>query len=281
MLQTCTPLVSVCIPTYRGAEHLGAAIESVLAQSLTDFELLIIDDNSPDATGRVVARYQDPRIRFLRNPSNLGPEGNWNKCLTESLGTYIKLLPQDDLLAPTCLEQQVAVLERDGEQRRIALVFCARTIIDAEGRALITRRYAGGSRGVISGQSLIRRCVRYGTNLIGEPGSVLFRRELATAVGSFDAIVPYVIDLDYWFRLLLKGDAYYIPDPLVSFRVSPGSWSVAIGTRQGEEFCRFIKKIAKNSDYKLTRLDVVIDQFMARLNNYLRLLFYHSVLKRG
>lgn len=281
MPQASIPLVSVCIPTYRGAEHIGAAVESVLAQSLTDFELLIIDDNSPDDTAKVVARYHDPRIRFLLNPSNLGPEGNWNRCLTESRGRYFKLLPQDDLLYPQCLEQQVAVLEQDNQQRRLALVFCARTIIDAAGRALTTRRYPGGSKGVISGPTLIRRCVRYGTNLIGEPGGVLFRRELATAVGSFDASVPYVIDLDYWFRLLLKGDAYYLPDPLASFRISPGSWSVAIGARQGEEFRRFIKKIAQNSDYKLTRLDVLIDQFMAQLNNYLRLLFYYTVLKRG
>jgi len=280
MPQTSTPLVSVCIPTYHGAEHIGAAIESVLAQSLTDLELLIIDDNSPDDTASVVACYQDPRIRFLRNPSNLGPEANWNRCLTESRGKYFKLLPQDDLLYPQCLEQQVAVLEQD-DQQRFALVFCARTIIDAEGRALTTRRYPGGSRGIIPGPTLIRRCVRYGTNLIGEPGSVLFRRELAMKTGPFDGSISYIIDLDYWFRLLLQGDGYYIPDTLTAFRVSPGSWSVAIGDRQSVDFRKFITKVARNPHYVTNYIDIITGNIMARFNNYLRILFYRFMLNRG
>src|SRR5512134_2699028 len=121
-----TPTVSVCIPTYRGAAHVAAAIESVLRQSFTDFELIISDDNSPDATVEIAAGYKDARIRLLRNPRNLGAEGNWNRCLAAARGRYFKLLPQDDVLVADCLERQVAVLEQDDE-RRLALVFCART----------------------------------------------------------------------------------------------------------------------------------------------------------
>ena len=91
------PLVSVCIPTYRGAVHLGAAIGSVLSQSFGDFELIIIDDHSPDDTAAVVAQHKDPRIRYIRNESNLGAQGNWNRCLSESRGKLFKLLPQDEL----------------------------------------------------------------------------------------------------------------------------------------------------------------------------------------
>ena len=65
--------------------------------------------------------------------------------------------------------------------------------------------------------------MRWGTNLIGEPGAVLFRRDLALKVGGFYAENPYVIDLDYWLRLLAQGDAYYLDQPLASFRVNPGS----------------------------------------------------------
>ena len=86
------PKVSVCIPTYRGAATLGAAIASVLAQSMADFELVVLDDNSPDNTADVVAGFADGRIRYLRNPANLGPEGNWNRCLTEARGAYVKVL---------------------------------------------------------------------------------------------------------------------------------------------------------------------------------------------
>lgn len=95
MTQSSNPLpcVSICVPTYRGAAYLANTIESVLAQTFTDFELVIIGDNSPDETRSVVARYSDPRIRYLKNQHNLGPEGNWNRCLQEARGRYFKLIP--------------------------------------------------------------------------------------------------------------------------------------------------------------------------------------------
>lgn len=274
------PTVSVCIPTYRGAEYLGRAIESVLAQTFRDFELLVIDDNSPDDAEAIVARYKDPRLRYLRNETNLGPEDNWNRCLKESRGRYFKLLPQDDILAESCLERQVEILEKDAKQQ-IALVFCARAVIDAADRVLTHRRYPGGREGIISGRKLIRRCLRYGTNLIGEPGSVLFRLDQSTKAGGFDASIPYVLDLDYWVRLLLKNDAYYIPEALAGFRVSPISWSVAIGTRQSEDFNHFITKAARLEEVDVNCFDIVVGRMMARVNNLLRILFYHFVLNKA
>lgn len=277
MLKTAAPTVSVCIPTYRGATHIGAAIESVLAQSYTDFELIVIDDNSPDDTAAIVQGYLDPRIRFLQNPGNLGPQGNWNRCLNEACGKYFKLLPQDDLLALDCLAKQVAILDHDDAQR-IALVYCARTIVDAQDRPLMVRGYSGGHTGIVNAQNLIRHCLRRGTNLIGEPGSVLFRRQLANSVGLFDASIPYVLDLDYWFRLLLKGDSYYLPEALASFRVSRGSWSVAIGSKQSIDYRRFIGKIASDPDFSVRRIDIMMGSIMAELNNYMRLVFYRFIL---
>ena len=136
-------------------------------------------------------------------------------------GQILKLLPQDDLLAPTCLEMQVAVLDRDTAER-VALVFCARRVVDSGARQLMLRRYRG-STGTVPAEMLVRQCVRRGTNLVGEPGGILFRRGATASVGAFDGSLPYVIDLDYWIRLLTMGDAYYLEEPLVSFRVSPGS----------------------------------------------------------
>lgn len=273
------PCVSVCIPTYRGSAHLAATIDSVLEQTHADFELLIIDDNSPDETPQVVARYTDNRIRYLRNPSNLGPEGNWNRCLDEARGKYFKLLPQDDTLFPDAIERQVGVLESDQEER-IALVFGSRKIINAQGKVMAARGYPGGRDGELDAGSLIRRCVLYGTNLIGEPGSVLLRRSLAEQIGAFDASVPYIIDLDYWTRLLAHGNAYYLLNPVSTFRVSPGSWSVAIGTRQSDEYRRFIAKMSEQGRWNLTLIDVLVGNVMARLNNLMRLIFYKVALRK-
>jgi glycosyltransferase involved in cell wall biosynthesis len=266
------PTVSVCIPTYRGAAHLGHAIDSVLAQRYTDFELLIIDNHSQDGTDQLVARYGDPRIRYLRNDANLGAEANWNRCLDQARGRYIKLLPHDDLIAPDCLARQVAVLEQDTAQA-IALVYCARTVIDGAGRAVMVR---GDARrdGQTAGPALVRRCLRRGTNLIGEPGGVLFRRQLARAVGPFDASLPYVVDLDYWCRLLRHGDACYLAQPLASFRLSRGAWSVALARRQSGDFRRFMARLAADPRYALGRADVLAGHLMAGLNRWLRLACY-------
>lgn len=275
---TSTPLVSVCIPTYRGEAHIRAAITSVLAQTLDDFELIVVDDNSPDNTAALVSSFVDPRIRFLRNPANLGPEGNWNRCLHEAHGKYFKLLPHDDLLHPDCLRRQVEILEADSESS-LALVFCARQVINAAGRQQTTRGFPHRRSGRIAANEVIRACLRRGTNLLGEPGGVLMRRELASRVGPFNAAFPYVIDLEYWFRLLLHGDAWYIDETLASFRVSRSQWSVVIGRGQSKDFSRFIDHVASAPEYKVAPTDTVLGHGMARFNQLLRLLYYRFVLK--
>ncbi|MDP3638093.1 MAG: glycosyltransferase family 2 protein [Azonexus sp.] len=272
------PKVSVCIPTYRGGPTIGASIESVLAQSLRDFELLVIDDCSPDDTAAIVASFSDSRIRYLRNEHNLGPAGNWNRCLKEARGQYFKLLPHDDLLHPQCLQRQVAILESDHNEN-FALVFSAREVLAPAGRVLMRRGFPGGEEGVINAREVILACTRRGTNLLGEPGAVLFRQSLADKIGLFDATNPYVIDLDYWFRLLVHGDAYYCADNLASFRVSRQSWSVAIGKAQDRDFIEFVNRAACWIEPPLSNLDLLATQISARLNKWLRLIFYWAYLR--
>lgn len=273
-----TPRVSVCIPTYRGEATIGAAIESVLAQTFDDFEIVIVDDASPDDTAVVVARYRDPRLRYLRNERNLGPEGNWNRCLVEACGVYFKLLPHDDLLAPRCLERQVAVLDADLEES-IALVFCCRDVIDPAGKVLMGRGYPGGKEGRVRAADAVRACVRRGTNLIGEPGAVMLRRSLAERVGPFDAMYPYVIDIDYWFRLLEHGHAWYIPERLSAFRISAGQWSVALGARQSRDFRRWVARVSARAPLPLSMLDRLCGLVTPTMNNLGRLLYYRLFLR--
>ena len=268
----------MCIPTYRGRATIGPAIESVLAQSLTDFELIVIDDGSPDDTRAIVEGFADPRLIYVRNEHNLGPQGNWNRCLELARGKYFKLLPHDDLLHPHCLERQVAVLDTDRNQR-IALVFSARNVLGPDGRVLTRRGYPGGREGPLTGGGVMRACVRRGTNLLGEPGAVLFRKSLADRIGGFDATNPYVIDLDYWFRLLAHGDAYFCAEPLASFRVSGSSWSVAIGTGQSNDFRNFVARFAARGALPATAFDYCCGHFTPTLNNLARLLFYRLYLR--
>lgn len=267
------PLVSVCIPTYRGSAFLAAAIDSVLNQSYPHFEIWILDDNSPDNTETIVSSYSDVRVKYLRNMKNLGPEGNWNRCLEVAQGKYFKLLPHDDVLAPDCLEAQVSILEADSNGE-IALVFGSRVIIDPDGRILMSRGLPRAKTGRIEGLELIKRCVRAGTNLIGEPGNGLFRRELVKRVGSYDATHPYLVDLDYWFRILLHGDAHYISKQTSAFRVCPGSWSVAIGGKQYKDFKGFVDKFHADARFRIANTDRAIGLIRARLNTMARAIVY-------
>jgi glycosyltransferase involved in cell wall biosynthesis len=273
-----SPKISVCIPTYRGEATIGAAIESVLAQSLADFELIVIDDGSPDGTRAIVEGFSDPRIVYLRNEINLGPQGNWNRCLKVAQGKYFKLLPHDDLIHPQCLERQAAVLDSDQGQR-IAVVFSARDVLDPSGRVLTRRGYPGRSEGVIPGNAVMRSCVRRGTNLLGEPGAVMFRKSLADRIGPFDATDPYVIDLDYWFRLLAHGDAHYLADTLASFRISRSSWSVAIGNEQSRDFRNFVERSVLLNALEATPFDHFCGNFTPFLNKLARMLFYRLYLR--
>ncbi len=279
-MSIASPTVSVCIPTYQGAAHLGHAIDSVLGQSLTDFELIVVDDQSPDDTAGILSRYQDPRLVYVRNAVNLGPEGNWNRCLELAKGRYFKLLPHDDLLHPLCLERQVAILEADLDEE-IALVFSARSILDPQGRLLARRGYPRGKEGSIKAQEVVRACIRQGTNLLGEPGAVLMRLSLARRVGSFNASLPYVIDLDYWFRLLAYGDAWYCPEFLAMFRISRRQWSFVIGRSQHQDFMSFVRRLSGQAAYVPGWLDILSARIMTRVNNALRLVFYKLYLGSG
>jgi len=271
--QVPRPLVSVCIPTYRGAAFLAASIDSVLQQTYPNFELWVLDDNSPDDTQALVARYTDPRIKYLRNASNLGPQGNWNRCQEMAQGKYYKLLPHDDVLAADCLEQQVAVLEAD-QAGEIALVFGTRQIIDPAGRVLMTRGLRGVQPGRIAARDVIRRVVRAGANPIGEPGNGLIRRELLDKVGPYDASHPFLVDLDYWFRVLMHGDAWYTATQASSFRLCPGSWSVAIGGKQYRDFKGFVDKFRADARYQISGSDRAVGLIKARLASVVRAIYY-------
>jgi glycosyltransferase involved in cell wall biosynthesis len=278
MLSSISPKVSVCIPSYRGAAFIAEAIYSVLSQSFENFELIVVDDGSTDGTCEVVEGITDPRLRLIRANDNIGAEGNWNRCLAEARGEYVKVLPQDDLLDSECLSRQVAVLDAD-VPRALAFVFCSRHIIDATGRKYFVRRYPASRSGKICSTKLVRDTIRSGANLVGEPGAVLFRRDFSTSVGRFDGSIPYVIDLDYWIRLLTHGDAYYLDAPFAYFRVSNASWSVAIGSGQIRQFIAFIDRVIKLDLYAITLIDRLLGEVRSRLNSVLRLIFYRIVLR--
>src|SRR5581483_3434627 len=107
-----TPLLSVCIPVYNGNQFLEAAIKSVLNQSFTDYELIIVDDCSAQDPQPIIKRFADRRIQFHRNAVRQGLVGNWNRCVELAGGQYICVFHQDDVMQPENLRRKIEVLQQ-------------------------------------------------------------------------------------------------------------------------------------------------------------------------
>jgi glycosyltransferase involved in cell wall biosynthesis len=271
-MNSMAPRISVCIPAYNGAEFIGEAIRSVLGQNFGDLELVIIDDGSTDGTVDVARGFDDPRVRLIVNPQNLGQRENWDKALDEARGEFFKLLPQDDFLYPDCLRRQVEVFD-DPANTGVTLVCGARNIVDRRGHILMKRPY-GKKRGRIDGRRAVRDCVRAGTNLIGEPAAVLIRAEFARKVGRFDDTNFYVLDLDFWSRALAEGDLYVVPEVLAAFRVAAGSASVRIAKSQSRDFRDFIDRLSRDDRFGIRARDKAIGKARSLSNMTLRRIIY-------
>jgi len=212
------PKISVLVPTYNYARFLPEAIESVLAQEFRDFELLIVDDCSSDDTAGVVQPFcaRDARVRFAANPSNLGMVNNWNCCLEQARGEYIKFLFGDDKLChPQALGKMVALLERHPSA---TLAASARVILDDKSKVVDVWRPL--TEGCHNGREIITAyLMENGKTLVGEPSAVLFRK--SDARRGFDARYRQIVDVEMWFHLLENGDLAYTREPLCAFRCHP------------------------------------------------------------
>lgn len=266
------PLVSVCIPVYNGERFVADSIRSVLSQTYDHFELVVIDNQSTDHTVDVVNQFRDSRLRLIVNESNIGGAANFNKCLVEARGKYVKLLFADDLIYPQCLEKQVAVLETPGHER-VVMTCCRRDIFVDSGRVLMKRGFPR-ARGVVRGCCAIRKTLRSGGNLIGEPGAVLLRASVLEEVEGFSAARNFVIDLDFWCRILFKGDIFISGETLCAYRVQKNSWSVGTTGSQFSDFHRYLHDFRRQRVCAFGYGDYVTGSLMALLSKYARAVIY-------
>ena len=224
-----SPKVSVIIPAYNAAQFIEATVRGVVSQTYKDWELLIVNNGSTDDTARILSRleseFKDPRIRIITNATVLPACENWNAAIQQTQCEFLKLVCADDIPTRDCLERQVKILSTHPE---VVLTTGARVIINGEGKQLFIRR---GIRreGLYSGKELSRLCVLAGTNIIGDPVHVLWRRSAMEKVGPFDPQTRYSSDVEYWLRLLTVGDGYCDSAPVGYYRIhgtadSAGHW---------------------------------------------------------
>ena len=210
------PRVSVIIPTYNCAPYVGAAVESVLAQTWQDFELIVVDDGSTDNTRSILERYLD-RIVYLHQ-ENQGESVARNRGIEIARGEYIAFLDSDDLWQPTKLERQVANLKAHPEA---VLAYSYSYAIDASGEPICFR----GSNRIGAGEDGLHQVFEQLImgNVVANINTVLLRRQSLLGMTAFDPAIEWGEDWDLWLRLSLAGPFGFVPEPLACYRMrKPG-----------------------------------------------------------
>ncbi len=216
------PKISVCVPAYNAAAYLPAAIDSVLAQEFSDFELVVSDDSSSDETPRICAGYTDPRFRAVRSEERLGQAGNWNRCVELARGEYVILLHADDELVPGYLERAVAVLDANPD---LALVHCSVEHIDGTGNSLELQRLFDEDT-IDREEVVLRRLLLDGCVI--NPAGVTVRRAVYERVGPFTDTIVWGVDWHMWTRIALRSPVGYLAAPLARYREHGHSGTTAV-----------------------------------------------------
>ena len=221
--------VSICIPTYNGERYLATCLDSALAQTFTDFEVVVVDDGSTDATLAVVRRYAeaDARIRVSRNPRNLGLVGNWNRCVELARGAWIKFLFQDDLLEPTCLEVMLRASRTDVDlvvtRRGLIVEAGTPTAVEDGYRSYLARHdlalHWPGHEYVTPEQFAEILLRTPAGNCIGEPTATLVRRSAFERYGGFNGDLVILCDWEHSARVAANRGLCYVDTTLAHFRI--------------------------------------------------------------
>jgi Glycosyl transferase family 2 len=276
-----TPSVSVVVPVYNCVEFIGVTMQSILAQTFSDFELVVSDNCSTDGTWEALQQFTaDPRVRLSRFASNVGGVANFEAVTDLASGEFVKLVCADDVLYPDNLEVLVAELIAHPSA---VLAVSSRDVIDATGRIVLRNLGLAGLRGEITGTDAIRRSVLAGTNLYGEPPSALFRRAALIDAGGWDPRYPYLMDLVTYSAVLLHsgGNLVAVPRPLWAFRISASQESVRTKARtQAGQVIDFFHVLAAEHPGLLDRRHLLVGTARARMNAIARHIVYRLLFRR-
>jgi glycosyltransferase involved in cell wall biosynthesis len=213
MPASASPAMSIVLPVYNGARHLRECLESILAQRERSFELLIGDDASTDESKQILAGYQDPRIHVYRSERNRGLFANLNELLRRARAELVRFACQDDILGPTCVQQEVDFFARHPE---IGMSYCKAFIIDEEG-STVEQCTLGDVAEVLPPKSCLP--VFYFSGCIpGNLTTVCMRRQSLEQVGRFNEAYRVSGDYELWTRVCSRYPLGILHQHLVSLR---------------------------------------------------------------
>jgi glycosyltransferase involved in cell wall biosynthesis len=249
------PKVSFIIPCYNLAHFLGDCVNSILSQTYVDFEILIMDDCSPDNTQEVAAGFKDPRVTYIRNEPNLGHLRNYNKGIELARGRYIWLISADDCLrSRNVLEKFVEVLDQNPN---VGYVFCPAMTLNKNGEEVGVEEvwiWPGYRDRILRGDEVVRRSA-YRCALISP--TALVRKECYTRVGGFPLDQPRTGDWYLWAVFAMTSDVGYFAEPMVCYRRHDTNMDKIMAENdpsfffEQEMLCRWsMKKEAENAGVK-------------------------------
>lgn len=233
------PLVSIVLPVYNGEEYLRQSIDSVIAQTYQNWELLILDDCSTDASPEIAKAYcqSDPRIRYYRNEHNLRLPGNLNRGFSLAKGEYLTWTSDDNKYRPTAIEKLVRALQTHPNAH---LAFASCQIIDEEDRPIEFIMVNERSKKRIIGTDTVGACF-------------LYTRKAYETVGDYDAGCVLVEDYDYWQRIFHHFDTVAIEEILYDYRFHSGALT---STMKKEEHAKTLEKVLLKNRAGFGRQDV-------------------------
>lgn len=217
MTASSNPRVSVIVPAYNAAGHIGEALESVHAQTVSDWEIVVCDDGSSDNTAAVASGFGG-RVRLVRNEHNQGLAAARNAAIEHSRGSVLALLDADDVWLPEYLERALRLLDRAVQPQTVGIVSCNAFLRDERGRLPCT--YA--DRFGYAENVTVQRLLDISPIFI----SALIPRAAVEDVGLFATDLRSCEDLDLWMRLVEAGyRVISTREPLAVYRLSPGQLS--------------------------------------------------------
>lgn len=217
--------MSVILPVYNQAEYLPLAIDSVLCQTFANFELIIIDDGSKQNIQRVIEKYQDSRIKFIRNKSHAGLVHALNQGLGKARGDFIARMDADDICLPVRLEKQVAYLRSKPD---VGVAASWIELIDASGRTIgkETQLHTKDVYAFLTRANPFRH------------SSVMFRRSLVSKCGGYDPMLDGAEDYDLWLRYAKFARLAIISEILLQYRIHRRSVSYEQLAKVEWAYCR-------------------------------------------
>ena len=230
------PLVSVIIPNYNYAQYLPCALDSVLAQTYSNFEIIVVDDGSQDNSREVLNSY-GKTARFI-SQENQGVSEARNRGVRESSGEWVAFLDADDIWLPTKLEKQIHRILAEPE---LGLVHCGVERIEPGGASL--GWWLDGLEGwVFKDILLFQRPV-----IIAAGSTALVSRAIFEAVGGFDTSLSTSADWDFCYRVAVHRRVGFIPEPLVKYRIHDSNMHANIKTMEHDMLICYEKAFASDA----------------------------------